>query len=81
MISCYKTSNKLGKTRVDGIRTDEVFVITLGKLCVISTQGLIRTAPAGNSTPMSLRTVNTVRHRPAPAESPAKTILDGGMGE
>lgn len=42
-----------------------VFFITLGKLCVKSTQGLMSTAPAGSSMPKSRMTVSTVRHRPA----------------
>ncbi len=54
------------------------FFITLGKLCVMSTHGLMSTAPAGCGRPRSLSTVSAVRHRAAPAESPAKTNLDGG---
>lgn len=37
------------------------------------------TAPAGSGSPISRRTVRTVTHRPPPAESPAKTILEGGI--
>lgn len=59
--------------------TVSVFVIMLGKLCVRSTHGLISTAPAGSGNPMSRITVRTVMESPPPAESPAKTILDGGI--
>ncbi len=60
--------------------TVAVLFITLGKLCVRSTHGLIRTAPAGWGSPRSRNTVSAVRHSAAPAESPAKTILEGGTG-
>ena len=59
-------------------RTVVVFFITLGKLWVRSTHGLISTAPAGWGSPMSLSTVRAERHSPAPAESPAKTSFDVG---
>jgi len=49
-----------------------VFVMILGKLCVKSTQGLIRTAPAGIGKPKSRSTVSAVKESPAPAESPAR---------
>lgn len=61
--------------------TVAVFDITLGKLWVKSTQGLMRTPPAGNGLPRSRSTVNNERHKPAPAESPATTIFSGGTGE
>ena len=57
--------------------TVAVFVVTLGKLWVRSTHGLIRTAPAGSERPRSLRTVSAEIHNPAPAESPAKTSFEG----
>ena len=60
-----------------GVLTVAVFVITLGKACVRSTYGLIRTAPAGSGRQRSLRTVSTETHNPAPAESLAKTSFEG----
>lgn len=68
------------KVRNNMSLTVSVFIITLGKLCVRSTQGLMRTAPAGCSMPRSLRTVRALRQRPPPAESPAMTIFEGGIG-
>lgn len=52
-----------------------VFVIILGKLCVKSTQGLIKTAPAGMGMPKSRSTVSTVKDSPAPAESPVIWLI------
>lgn len=60
--------------------TVEALSITLGKLWVISTHGLMRTAPAGIGKPMSLMTVSAVTQSAAPAESPAKTSFDAGTG-
>lgn len=40
----------------------------------------MRTAPAGIGNPISLRTVSTATERPPPAESPAKTIFEAGIG-
>lgn len=57
-----------------------VFSITLGKLCVMSTHGLMSTAPEGMGKPMSLMTVSAARHSAPPAESPANTSLDAGTG-
>ena len=52
----------------------------LGKLCVRSTQGLIKTAPAGIGKPMSHKIAKTLIHIPPPAESPANTIFEEGIG-
>jgi len=60
--------------------TVSVLLMMLGKLCVRSTQGLMRTAPAGSGSPMSRRTVSVVTHSAAPAESPAKTSFAGETG-
>lgn len=60
--------------------TVSAFDITLGKLCVKSTHGLISTAPAGCGRPRSLKTVRAVKQREAPAESPANTSFEGGTG-
>lgn len=57
-----------------------VLVMTLGKECVKSTQGDIRTPPAGRGSPRSRRMVRRARERPPPAESPAMTIFDGDTG-
>lgn len=57
-----------------GMHTVSVFCITLGKECVRSTQGLIKTHPAGIGSPISRRIERTDRHRPPPAESPIKCI-------
>lgn len=54
--------------------------ITLGKLCVKSTHGLIRTAPAGIGSPRSRNKTRRLNAKPPPAESPANTIFDAGMG-
>lgn len=62
-----------------GVITVGVLFITLGRLCVRSTHGLIRTAPAGIGSPISRSSVRSVSERPPPAESPANTILEEGM--
>lgn len=51
--------------------------MTLGKEWDKSTQGLIKTAPAGNGKLLSLKTVRRDKTIPPPAESPARTIVDG----
>lgn len=63
-----------------GIMSVSVFCMTLWKLWVRSIQGLIKTAPAGIGSSRSRKTVRTERHKPPPAESPAKTILLGVTG-
>ena len=60
--------------------TVAVFRWTLGKECVISHQGEIRTAPAGMGNPESRMTWSPAMHSPPPAESPEKTMLDGETG-
>lgn len=60
--------------------TVSTLFMTLGKLCVRSTHGLISTAPAGCSKPMSRSTVMRDKASAAPALSPARIILDGGIG-
>ena len=60
--------------------TELTLLITLGKLCVRSTQGLISTAPAGRGKSRSRKSVRREIANPAPAESPAITIFDGSTG-
>ena len=52
----------------------------LGKECVRSHQGEMRTAPAGMGRPASRMTWSAAMHRPPPAESPPKTMLEGETG-
>lgn len=52
----------------------------LGILCVRSTHGLIRLAPAGIGRPISLITMSREMTMPAPAESPMRTMDVGAMG-
>ena len=82
IISLIFISNEKKKT-VQKVyqRTVATLSITLGKLCVRSTHGLIKTAPAGSGLPRSRRIHRKETHNPPPAESPATTILLGGTGE
>lgn len=50
----------------------------LGKLWHKSTQGLIKTAPAGMGIPRSRRITNIDNTIPPPAESPASITVSGG---
>ena len=54
--------------------------LILGILCVKSTHGLIRLAPAGIGSPISLIRTKRDMHMPAPAESPIKMISVGETG-
>lgn len=52
----------------------------LGMLCVKSTQGLIKLAPAGMGNPISLISTRREMTIPAPAESPERMMLVGSIG-
>ena len=63
-----------------GIKSPTSLPLILGMLCVKSTQGLIRLAPAGIGKPISLIRTSSEMHIPAPAESPMKMMSVGEMG-
>jgi hypothetical protein len=54
--------------------------LMLGMLCVKSTQGLIKLAPAGIGKPISRMSTRSEMHMPPPAESPMNMMLVGLMG-
>lgn len=57
-----------------------VLSITEGNEWVRSTQGEIKTAPAGAGKPQSLMRVSRAKLSPPPAESPAMISFDGSTG-
>lgn len=58
-------------------RTLTTFECKLGKECVRSHQGEIRTPPAGRGSPLSRITCNSAKESPPPAESPETMICAG----
>jgi hypothetical protein len=64
----------------EGMKSPPSHPEILGILCVRSTQGLIRLAPAGIGRPISLMTINREITMPAPAESPMRMIDVGSIG-
>jgi hypothetical protein len=74
-------SRKLDRTHpVLGIKSPVSTPPILGILCVKSTHGLIRLAPAGIGRPISLISTKRDMHIPAPAESPMKMMSVGEIG-
>jgi hypothetical protein len=63
-----------------GIKSPPSHPPILGILCVKSTQGLIKLAPAGMGRPISRMMTRRATTIPAPAESPMKMIEVGRMG-
>lgn len=63
-----------------GIKSPPSHPPILGILCVKSTQGLIKLAPAGMGRPISRMMRRSETTIPAPAESPMKMIDVGRIG-
>jgi hypothetical protein len=64
----------------EGIKSPPSQPPMLGILCVKSTQGLTRLAPAGIGKPISLITIRSEMTIPAPAESPIRMMDVGRIG-
>ena len=64
-----------------GMKSPTSLPLMLGMLCVKSTQGLMRLAPAGMGRPISRMSTSSETHMPAPAESPINMMSVGEMGE